>query len=126
MQEIQETWVQSLGQEDPLEEEMATHSSILDWKIPWIVEPGGLGSQSQTRLSTWTTRTSFSCFIELCSSLFLSWHLSWCHISFLFIADLLPLDCVHEETRKCLLRLGLWIQNLCSQGPTLRRATRLV
>ena len=48
MQEIQETWVQSLGQEDPLEEEMATHSSILDWKIPWIVEPGGLGLQSQT------------------------------------------------------------------------------
>ena len=35
MQEMQETWVQSLGQEDPLEEEMATHSSILAWEIPW-------------------------------------------------------------------------------------------
>ena len=44
MQDPQETWVQSLGQEDPLEEGMATHSSILDWKIPWTEEPGGLQS----------------------------------------------------------------------------------
>ena len=44
-----ETWVQFLGQEDPLEKEMATHSSILAWRIPWTEEPGGLqsvGSQS--------------------------------------------------------------------------------
>ena len=52
-----ETWVQSLGWEDPLEEEMATHSSILAWKIPWTEEPGRLqsmGLQSQTRLSDLT------------------------------------------------------------------------
>ena len=42
MQEMQETQVQSLGQEDLLKEEMATHSSILAWKIPWTEEPGGL------------------------------------------------------------------------------------
>ena len=42
MQETQETWVQSLGQEDPLEKEMAIHSSILAWRIPWTEEPGGL------------------------------------------------------------------------------------
>ena len=41
---MQETWVQSLGLEDPLEEEMATHSSILAGKIPWTEEPGGLYS----------------------------------------------------------------------------------
>ena len=41
---VQETQVQSLGQEDPLEEEMATHSSILAWKIPWMEEPGRLYS----------------------------------------------------------------------------------
>ena len=41
---MQETWVQSLGQEDPLEEEMATHSSILVWEIPWTGEPGRLKS----------------------------------------------------------------------------------
>ena len=39
---IQETQVQSLSQEDPLEKEMATHSSILAWRIPWTEEPGGL------------------------------------------------------------------------------------
>jgi len=39
---MQETWVQSLGQEDTLEKEMATHSSILAWRIPWTEEPGWL------------------------------------------------------------------------------------
>ena len=42
MQDTQGMQVQSLGQEDPLEEEMATHSSILAWEIPWTEEPGGL------------------------------------------------------------------------------------
>ena len=41
---MQETPLQSLGQEDPLEEKMATHSSILPWRIPWTEEPGGLQS----------------------------------------------------------------------------------
>ena len=41
---VQEMWVQSLGQEGPLEEEMATHSSILSWRIPWTEEPGSLQS----------------------------------------------------------------------------------
>ena len=45
MQKSQETWVQSLGWEGPLEEEMETHSSILVWKIPWVEEPGRLQSQ---------------------------------------------------------------------------------
>ena len=39
---MQETWVQSLGWEDPLEEEMVTHPSIFAWRIPWTEEPGGL------------------------------------------------------------------------------------
>ena len=50
---MRKTRIQSLGWEDPLEKEMATHSSILAWKIPWMDEPGRLqsmGSQSQTRL----------------------------------------------------------------------------
>ena len=53
-----ETWVWSMGQEDSLEEQMATHSSILAWKIPWTEEPGGLqfiGSQSWTRPSDFTS-----------------------------------------------------------------------
>ena len=42
MQEMQEIRIRSMGQEDPLEDEMATHSSILAWEIPWTEEPGGL------------------------------------------------------------------------------------
>ena len=47
---VQETQVRSLGQEDPLEEEMATHSSILVWRIPWTEEPGGLQSMGSQRV----------------------------------------------------------------------------
>ena len=50
MQEMKETWVQSLGWEDPLEEEMAIHSSVLAWKIPWTEEPGGLQSMGSQRV----------------------------------------------------------------------------
>ena len=45
-----ETWVRSLGREDPLEEEVATHSSILAWKIPWTEEPGRLPSMGSQRV----------------------------------------------------------------------------
>ena len=46
----QETWVRFLGWEDPLEKEMATHSSILAWRIPWTEEPGGLQSMGLQRV----------------------------------------------------------------------------
>ena len=49
MQELQEMLVRSLGQGDPLEEGMATHSSILAWRIPWTEEPGGLGRDLATK-----------------------------------------------------------------------------
>jgi len=48
--EMWETWVRSLGQEDSLEQGMATHSSILAWKIPWMEEPGRLQSMRLQRL----------------------------------------------------------------------------
>ena len=47
---MQETWVQSLGQEDPLEKGMAIHSNILSWRIPWTEEPGGLQSRGSQRV----------------------------------------------------------------------------
>ena len=47
---MQEMWIQSLGQEDPLEEGMATHSSILAWRIPWTEESGGLQSLELQRV----------------------------------------------------------------------------
>ena len=68
---MQETIVQSLGQEDPLKEEMATHSSILAWRIPWTEEPGGLQSiesQSHTqlkRLSMMTVYWLLTAFLRL-------------------------------------------------------------
>ena len=49
---MQETWVRSLGQEDPLEKEMATHSSILAWRIPGTEEPGGIQSMGSQELDT--------------------------------------------------------------------------
>ena len=55
---MRETQVQSLGQEDPLEKEMAAHSSILSWRIPWTEEPGGLESmESQKVRHDWVTNT---------------------------------------------------------------------
>ena len=50
LQEIQETWVQSLGQDDPLEEDITTHSSILAWEIPWTEEPSGLQSMRSQKI----------------------------------------------------------------------------
>jgi len=47
---MQETWVRPLGQEDPLEKGMATHSSILAWRIPWTEQPGGLGAMGSQRV----------------------------------------------------------------------------
>ena len=49
---VQETWVRSLGWEDPLAKEMATHSSILAWEIPWTEEPVGLQSMGSQELDT--------------------------------------------------------------------------
>ena len=66
---MQETQVQPLGQEDPLEEEMAPPSSILGWRIPWTKEPGGLQSMGQQRvghdLATEHTGThATTCFMQ--------------------------------------------------------------
>ena len=47
---MQETWVRSLGWEDPLEEEMVTHYTILTWKVPWMEEPGRLQSMGLQRV----------------------------------------------------------------------------
>ena len=56
-----DTWVRSLGQEDPLEKEMATHSSILAWRIPWMEEPGRLQSMGLQRVG-YNSATSLSLF----------------------------------------------------------------
>ena len=92
MQETQKTRVQFLGWEDPLEEEMATHSSILAWKIPWTEEPGGLqtpGSQkSQTRLSTYV----MSLFSSICFHCFYTPLV--CAVHFFFSVIFIPVSLV--------------------------------
>ena len=66
---MQETWVQSLDWEDLLEKEMATHSSTLAWKIPWMEEPGRLQSMGSQRVRhDCTTSLSLSFFHPLCAS----------------------------------------------------------
>ena len=58
---MRETWVQSLGREDLLEKEMATHSSVLAWRIPWMEEPGGLQSMGSQRVGhDWATSLTHS------------------------------------------------------------------
>ena len=64
---MQETWVQFLGQNDPLEKEMATHSSILAWKIPWMEEHGRLQSMGSPRVRHKSATSPSSFFItEAC------------------------------------------------------------
>ena len=70
MQETQEMWVPSLGQEeDPLKEEMATHSSILAWKIPWTEEPGGLQSIGLKESDTTEREPPQPCISSVCFTL---------------------------------------------------------
>ena len=72
---MQETWVRSLSQEDPLEKEMATHSIILAWRIPWTEKPGGLYSPWSRRESDTTERLNFHflfTFVYSCHLLLLS------------------------------------------------------
>ena len=65
MQEMQETCAQSLGREDPLEKQMATHSSILAWRKPWTEKPGELQPTGLQRVKhNWATNTFFSSWKE--------------------------------------------------------------
>ena len=74
---MQETWVRPLGQEDPLEKEMATHSSTLAWKIPWTEKPGRLQSMESQRVRhDWVTSLSFT-FVNV----------SWCFHYHLWASD---------------------------------------
>ena len=72
MQEMQETQVQSLDQEDPLEEGMATHFSILAWRIPWTEEPCGLQSKGSQRVRhEWSNLARMHCVVDMIYDTFL-------------------------------------------------------
>ena len=119
-----ETWVRSLGREDPLEKEMASHSSTLAWKIPWTEEPGGLQSTGSQRVGhAWATPLSiFSTLFKysynkLCFDnrnmnensnlkLWATWCLFWLIISFIknslgiYLYD--AIQNYNSHTHKCL------------------------
>ena len=65
VQQTQETQVQSLGQENPLEQETATHSSVLAWKIPWAEEPGGLIGSQRVEHNRATEHTHTDSYVEI-------------------------------------------------------------
>ena len=104
---MQETWVQFLVWEDPLEDSMATHSSILAWRIQWTEEPSGLPSMGSQRIShNWASKSIFYIF----SKLLVHYHfiLSYWTIQFSSVAQLCltlcnPMDCstpgfpVHQQ-----------------------------
>ena len=71
---MRETWVRSLNQEDPLEQEMATHSSTLAWKIPWMEEPGRLQSWGRRVRRDWATSLSLSLWSKYYSLYSDLWH----------------------------------------------------
>ena len=76
---VQKVWVWSLGWEDPLEEEMATHSSIPAWRIPWTEEPGGLQSMGLQRVRhNWATNTTTTNYLGTVSCFFTPWIPSGC------------------------------------------------
>ena len=80
----QERWVWSLGQEDPLEKEIETHSSILAWEIPWTEKPGGLQSMGSQRVGNniateYSTQFSYICSI-ICDSQITFYNIYLCHL----------------------------------------------
>ena len=125
---MRETWVRSLGWEDPLEKEMATHSSTLAWKIPWMEEPGRLQSMGLQRVGhDWST--SLECFhnfvdllktTELCTLLLFKKYLFGCVGSelqyvasslFVAVCELLVVACGSSSLNKTEPRppvLGMW------------------
>ena len=81
MPQTQETWVLSLGQEDPLEKKMATHSSTLAWETPWTEEPGRLQSMGFAKSQTWLKWLQFSSIQSLMSnSLKTPWTLQYARL----------------------------------------------
>ena len=74
---VQEMWVQSLGQKDPLEEEIETYSSILACKIPWTEEPGGATIHGVTKSWTWLSVHTHTHTTYFCHSSTLAWKIPW-------------------------------------------------
>ena len=87
MQELQDKWVRFLGQEDPLEEGLATHSSILSWRIPRTEEPGGLHSMGSQRVGrNWSDLACMHAYIQMLLLLFSHQHI--CSLSLTYVSNI--------------------------------------
>ena len=104
---MQETRVWSLGREDPLEKEMATHSSTLAWKIPWTEEPGRLQSMGSQRVGhDWATELHFRKEVSLCDGNWL-FKINW------FCPPLVGTTLAHCNHTELLTHLSLWVRAEC-------------
>ena len=127
---MRETWVWSLGQEDPLEKEMAIHSSILAWRIPWTEEPGGPQSMGSPRVGhNWVTNFHFHpCRLEIKTK--------WPPFLkiYLFLIDVYLMTTFLKYTF-CTCLVGQWlrtylpcrgtpVRSLIPEDPTCLRATK--
>ena len=118
---MRETRVQSLGREDPLEKEMATHSSTLVWKTPWTEEPGRLQSLGSQRVGhDWATSLSLSQLLLRCiiSSVQQSDMVIYI-LSFLTLKQRVwETSLVAQWISVCLPTQGTWVQSLVEEDPT--------
>ena len=97
-------WIWSLGGEDSLKKEVATHSSILAWKIPWTEEPGGLQSMwSQRVWHDWVTEHTHTYIIALQCCVSFCWTITWISCIYTYIPSLLsllPTALCHQQSTK--------------------------
>ena len=105
MQKTQQVWVWSLSYIDPLEEEMATHSSILAWKISWTEEPGGLQSMGSQRVghdwATSLTHSQINCYENVCTDFCMNIKLHFCEINLRSKISGLPGHFMFSFIRNC-------------------------
>ena len=115
---MQETWVQLLDWEDPLEKGMATHSGILVWEIPWTEEPGGLQSTGSQRVRLdWETNTfTFTHIFILCQIIF-PYMLSECWVpcacSSILLKDNERMNFSLFWDGYALIRFSIWLYKMC-------------
>ena len=127
MQETQEIWVWSLGQEDPMEKEMATHSSILAWRIPWTEEPGGLQSMGSPRVGCdWVQHSRYTMYI------YLRYHRClgtvraqacgpWCHgdqTPICWIPHSALMELAGHDARSTEILMPDFLASFCARGPS--------
>ena len=106
---MQKTLLQSLGQEDPLEKEMANHSSILAWRIPWTEEPGGLQSMGSQRVRHDWVCTAAACItymLAITKKEILSFRTAWMNLEGIMLNEISRIEKDYKQGEKTAFRMG--------------------